>query len=186
MYRRNVRIYKAISIGAVGLVLLSIIYILLSEPNDKVVESSQGGTKGSISIKKSVLNGADENGNIYVIKSKEVQKKEANLYDLIDISGFYNLGKAGLDMIANFGILNDQSKILHLRKDITLEYLGYKLKSNEMDLNLSDMSIYSNDPVSVVYGGSEISAGSFAVDNSKKIIHFKGNVKTHVKISDFK
>lgn len=186
MYKSKIRFYKILSIILASLVVFFVVYSIVSAPKDKVSGESQGSTKSSVSITKSVLNGADENGNVYVIKSKSVEKRDVNLYDLVDISGFYSLGKAGLDMIANFGILNDNEKMLHLKRDITLEYLGYKLISNHMDLNLSDMSVSGDDHVSVIRGGSEISASSFSIDNTKKIIHFQGNVRTHVKISDFK
>lgn len=183
-YNNKITIYKTISISVV--ILLSIILLFyninIKNSPSKNLDNDQN-TK--VSIKDSILEGADKKGKTYVITSKSVAKKEDDLYHLIVLSGIYNLGKLGLEIVASKGIMNDQNKILFLNEDIKIDYGDYKATTEKLEVNLDDMSAKNNDGVEILYQHSHTHADAFELDTNDSTMHLHGNVKTYINLSDF-
>lgn len=147
--------------------------------------STSERTEG-VKIKNSILEGADKHGKTYVITSESVNKRDDNLYHLDVLSGFYNIGKLGLEMVANIGLMNDQDKTLFLKQDIQIDYGDYKVRTDNLEINLEDMSAKNQDGVDIFYNNCNSHADSFELDTKNNLIHLHGNVKTYIEISDFK
>ncbi len=185
-YSRNIFLSKLISIIAITSLICILIYSMIGDNITPTIDKKSADTrKYDLSINKSVIEGTDDKGKNYSIKSDSILKSAADLYHLTNVSGLYSLSQISLGMVANMGTMNDKTKMLHLEKNISLEYDGYILNTSELDVNLKTMSAASNQEVSVINNLSNIKADRFELDSQNKTLDFEGNVKTYVKISDF-
>lgn len=183
-YSHKITIYKILSITIV--IALSVLLLFYNITlRDKAASNSSDEMAEGVTIKDSVLEGADKHGKTYIITSESIYKREDNLYHLDALSGFYNIGKLGLEMVANMGLMNDQDKILFLKQDIKIDYGDYKITTDNLEVNLDDMSAKNKDGVEIFYNNSDSCADSFELDTKNNIIHLYGNVKTYIQISDF-
>lgn len=184
-YNSRIVIYKTLSISFVIFLLVAFVVYLFFVRESSIEEESL--SKEGIVIRNTVLEGEDQNGKSYTITSELVHKESDDyLYYLDILSGVYNIGNIELAMVANKGVMNDRDKTLLLKQSINLDYLGYKVKTEKLEINLRDMSAKSQDAVDILYQNSNISADSFEIDTNNNQIHLYGNIKTYIKISDFK
>ena len=185
-YSQNIFFSKLISIIAIISLVCILIYNMIGDQISPTIDKKASDLKKyDVSITKSIIEGADNKGKNYIIKSESILKSTDDLYHLDNISGLYNLSQINLEMIAKTGLMNDKTKILHLEEQIALEYDGYILTTHALNVNLTTMSAASNQPVNIIHNRSNISADSFELDSQNKTLDFEGNVKTYVKISDF-
>lgn len=185
-YSRNIFFSKLISIIAITSLICILIYSMIDNSVSPTIDKKSSDLKKyDLSINKSVIEGADNKGKNYVIKSESILKSTDELYHLNNISGLYALSQISLNMIANMGTMNDKTKILHLKEQIALTYDGYILNTSELYVDLKTMSASSKHPVNITNNLSNIKANSFELDSENKTLDFEGNVQTYVKISDF-
>lgn len=185
-YRRKVAFLKIGSAIALGSIIILVCYNLIdTNEAEEVRAESKTPVSYGVSISNSLFEGSDKYGKNYQLTSKSLVKTDDELYNLETIDGKYSLGKVALDLRADKGKMNDDTKLLKLVHNIVIEYSGYLLMTDQMEIDLSKMSAQNNHKVSVLYHNSNIKADRFTFDTDSDTIHFEGNVLTRFKISDF-
>lgn len=185
-YGRNILIYKIIAMIMISSLVCILIYNLIGDNISPAIDKKSSITsKYDVAIKKSVIEGSDNEGKNYTIKSESITKKSGDIYHLNNIMGLYNIGQIGLEMIANFGAMNDKERTLHLEKRITLEYSGYILNTDKLNVDLKTMSADTDQIVHITRNNSNIIADSMKINSQTNTIDFEGHVKTYVNIKDF-
>lgn len=186
-YRRKVAFFKVASAIALSAIVALIWYGLKCNQETETADAPESKAPASygVSISDSLFEGSDKHGKNYQLASKSLVKTGEDLYDLDTIDGKYSLGQIEVDFKANKGKMDDSTKLLKLLHNIVIEYSGYLLTTDQMDINLTKMSAQNNQKVSILYHNSNIRADRFTLDTDSDTIHFEGNVLTHFKISDF-
>ena len=159
------------------LIAASVLYLILHRPKDDVLKQNKDvNSKAQVTVTDSVFSSTGDNS--YKITAKRVTQSDDGVYFLNTISGNYSLENGGeIVMKAYSGKFDAVLDVAHLENDVKINYLGYDLESDMLDLNLKHYSASSTTNVRVKGIGGSIDAESFKTTDKFNQIIFHGDVK---------
>ena len=175
-YHKTTYIFK-LSIAI--LIVATILFMILNNhtQDDSVQKTSKDiNTKVQVTVTDSVFSSTGDNS--YQILAKQVTQSEDGIYLLDSVSGGYYLDNNNrIEMQAHSGKFDSILDVAHLKNDVKINYLGYDLMSDVLDLDLKDYSVSSSTNIRVKGSGRSIEADSFKTTNKFNQIIFHGDVK---------
>ena len=167
------------------LIFVSILLVIFNRPKEisaKQIDDNVN-SKAQVTVTKSVFSSTGDNS--YKILAERITQDEDGVYSLNAISGGYHLDNDDeIDMKANSGKFDSVLDIAHLENDVKINYLGYDLMADRLDLNLKNYSASSPANVQVQGIGGSIEAESFKTTDKFNQIIFHGDVKADFTINN--
>ena len=174
--------HKITYISKLAIALLIVATILFMILNNRTKDDSSQNTsknvnaKAQVAVTDSVFSSTGDNS--YKILAKRVTQSDDGVYFLNSISGGYHLDNDDeIDMKAHSGKFDSILDVAHLENDVKINYLGYDLMSEALDLDLKNYSASSPTNVRVKGSGGSIEAESFKTTDKFNQIIFHGDVK---------
>lgn len=160
------------------LILATILFLILNRTKgDSSPKISQNiNANAQVTVTDSVFSSTGDNS--YKILAKRVTQNDDGVYFLNSISGGYHLDNDDeIDMKAHSGKFDSILDVAHLENDVKINYLGYDLMSDILDLDLKNYSASSPTNVHVKGIGGSIEAESFKTTDKFNQIIFHGDVQ---------
>lgn len=188
--RKN-RIIKYLFLGSGILVFFLILLSFSSEEQKLTVDnldsemSNRIPKEFNLNINNSIFEGLNKDKLPYQIKAQVVTKQHSDIYNLDYISARYSLSDGDLQILAEYGVLDEKTKFFTLYKNVQIMFNDLVLTGNKINVNLNSNLAYSDYPVKINFQNSIIKASSFSTDDSNNIINFQGNVVSIFNLEDF-
>lgn len=188
--RKN-RIIKYLFLGSGILVFFLILLSFSSEEQKLTVDnldsemSNRIPKEFNLNINNSIFEGLNKDKLPYQIKAQVVTKQHSDIYNLDYISARYSLSDGDLQILAEYGVLDEKTKFFTLYKNVQIMFNDLVLTGNKINVNLNSHLAYSDYPVKINFQNSIIKASSFSTDDSNNIINFQGNVVSIFNLEDF-
>lgn len=175
----------ALKVVILLVIVVTMFFVIFNRPKNnppkKIMNDNNAHTQ--ITVTDSVFSSIGDNS--YKISAKHVMQSEDGVYELKIISGGYHLDNNGeIDMKANLGKFDTILDIAHLENDVKINYLGYDLTSEMLDLDLKHFSASSPENVHLDGIGGSIDAKSFKTTDKFNQIIFHGDVKADFVINN--
>jgi hypothetical protein len=151
---------------------------------DKTLDADMQKDIANLLIVNSILEGTNKTLQPYTIKVDKLTKLNNDQYKLNSINGKYTTSYGDLLLKANQGAINDNT-ILELIDNVRIELNHVRLSTIGLEFNLNTQEMISNNLVSANYKHSTITANHFKAEGNGNILHFQGNVKATINLSDF-
>lgn len=185
-HSRRVRFYKrAIPLGAVvGIVVVGVIAVF--DPFRQV----EGLTVGPVSVsgtqvtmESPKLTGFKNDSRPYEVTASAAMQdvRQPNLVELKDLKARIVTDDQGsaARLEAAIGVLDTQKERMELRDDVRVRTdSGQEVQLRSASVNFKAGTVVSNEPVTVMLGNGVIKADSLEVEESGKVLHFIGRVRT--------
>ena len=180
------------------LFLLSGIFVLLGvfgatyekkkvviEERLEVNENTGISKEFNFNINDSVFEGVNKDNLPYTITARFITKQNDNIYNLNTVDGTHKLSKDTLHIVANNGLLDDNTNLLVLSENVKIVFNSFELSGSKVNFDLNSNLASSDQPVEVTYQNSTIKALNFYSEDSNNIVHFEGNVVSTFNANDF-
>jgi len=139
----------------------------------------------NFNINDSVFEGVNKDNLPYTITAKFITKQNYNIYNLNTVDGTHKLSKDTLHIVANNGLLDDNTNLLVLSENVKIVFNSFELSGSKVNFDLNSNLASSDQPVEVTYQNSTIKALNFYSEDSNNIVHFEGNVVSTFNANDF-
>ena len=166
------------------LIVASLLFLIINRPPSVVTEKAKTtSTKAQVEVSDSIFSSTGKNS--YKISAKRVTQSDDGVYFLNTISGLYHLDHKGdIHMNAHEGHFDSVLDSVELEKDVKVNYLGYDILSEQLNLDLKRYSARSPTMVHVSGKDGSIEAESFETTEEFNQIIFHGDVKADFIIHD--
>jgi len=166
------------------LIVVTVFFVIFNRPKNHAPKKiNDGHSSAQITVTDSVFSSIGDNS--YKISAKHVKQSEDGIYELRVISGVYHLDNdSEIDMKAKSGKFDTILDVAHLENDVKINYLGYDLTSEILDLDLKHYSASSSQNVHLDGIGGSIDADSFKTTDKFNQIIFHGDVKADFVINN--
>ena len=175
-----------------GIFVLLVIFCATYEKKKVVIEERLEVNKNThiskefnFNINDSVFEGVNKDNLPYTITARFITKQNANIYNLNTVDGIHKLSKDNLHVVADNGLLDDNTNLLVLSENVKIIFNNFELSGSKVNFDLNSNLASSDQPVEVTYQNSTIKALNFYSEDSNNIINFEGDVVSTFNVNDF-
>jgi len=175
-----------------GISILFLIFWVIYEKKTEAIEgkfevneNSNVPKEFNFNINNSIFEGLNKNNLPYTIAAGTVTKQSDNIYNLNSIDATHKLSEDNLHIVADNGLLDENTNLLILSDNVKVIFNNFKLTGHKINFDLNSNLASSDQPVEVTYQNSTIKALNFYSEDSNNIVHFEGNVVSTFNANDF-
>lgn len=175
-----------------GIFVLLVIFWATYEKKKVVIEERLEVNKNThiskefnFNINDSVFEGVNKDNLPYTITARFITKQNDNIYNLNTVDGTHKLSKDNLHVVADNGLLDDNTNLLVLSENVKIIFNNFELSCSKVNFDLNSNLASSDQPVEVTYQNSTIKALNFYSEDSNNIINFEGDVVSTFNVNDF-
>ena len=175
-----------------GIFVLLVIFWATYEKKKVVIEERLEVNKNThiskefnFNINDSVFEGVNKDNLPYTITARFITKQNDNIYNLNTVDGTHKLSKDTLHIVANNGLLDDNTNLLVLSENVKIVFNSFELSGSKVNFDLNSNLASSDQPAEVTYQNSTIKALNFYSDDSNNIVNFEGEVVSTFNVNDF-
>jgi hypothetical protein len=189
--RKRIQIVKYLFLLAGAFIMICILISYFNNDNSVIKPTAKLGNANklakefSLSINNPIFEGTSKENFPYKITAKTVNKQNNNIYNLSSINADYKIAHGNLEIVADSGVLDEETKSFSLSNNVKVLFNGLMLISEKIDFDLNSNAVSSNLPVEVNFKNSQIKATSFNCENEGTIINFEGDVVSTFDLDDF-
>ena len=158
---------------------------LVIEERLAVNENTHISKEFNFNINDSVFEGVNKDNLPYTITARFITKQNANIYNLNTVDGIHKLSKDNLHVVADNGLLDDNTNLLVLSENVKIIFNNFELSGSKVNFDLNSNLASSDQPVEVTYQNSTIKALNFYSEDSNNIVNFEGDVVSTFNVNDF-
>ena len=175
-----------------GIFVLLVIFCATYEKKKVVIEERLEVNKNThiskefnFNINDSVFEGVNKDNLPYTITARFITKQNDNIYNLNTVDGTHKLSKDNLHVVADNGLLDDNTNLLVLSENVKIIFNNFELSGSKVNFDLNSNLASSDQPVEVTYQNSTIKALNFYSEDSNNIVNFEGDVVSTFNVNDF-